>query len=185
MISHTIMQRIKSLFFKESVRRWHFKDIIIESGLSRERVNFFLKQLLNEKLIKRIKPKGKMPYYLANRKTESFRSKKRLFGLNLLEKSGLYNEILSIKEIKTAILFGSFSRGDWNNSSDIDLFIFGNCDKLEKGKIELKLKKQIQLFNYNNLTDIKKELDSNLIPNIIKGFNIKGDLEPFKVIING
>ncbi len=65
------------------------------------------------------------------------------------------------------------------------MFIFGNCDKLEKGKIELKLKKQIQLFNYNNLTDIKKELDSNLIPNIIKGFNIKGDLEPFKVIING
>ena len=89
--------------------------------------------------------------------------------------------IKSIKSIKTAIIFGSYSRGDWNKSSDIDLFVFGNVGNFDKAKFELKLKKEIQVFHYTKIKKIKEKLDSNLIPNIIKGFNIKETLEPFEV----
>ena len=126
-----------------------------------------------------------MPYYVANKQNEDFNQEKRLFGIELLRKNGLYREINSIKEIKSAILFGSFSRGDWNKESDVDLFIFGDATKFDKGKIEHKLRREIQLFNYKDIKILKKELDQKVITNIVKGFNIKGELEPFKVEING
>jgi len=185
MIYHTKMQEnIKAIFFNETLRRWHFEDIVRESKASRERVNHFLKKLVREKFIIKVKPTKKMPYYLANRDYPEFRSEKRIYGLKLLEQIGLFNHLNLLNDIKTAILFGSFVRGDWNKSSDIDLFIYGDTKYFEKGKLEAKIKREIQVFDYQEPKKIKKELDPNLIQNIIKGFNIKGGLEPFEVVLN-
>lgn len=177
-------EMIKKLFFEESLRQWHFEDILKEAKISRERTNHFLKILLKQKLITRTKPKGKMPYYTANTTDQKFRSEKRIYGLALLEKTGLFEHLNSLPKIRTAILFGSFSRGDWNKSSDIDLFIYGNAEDFEKGKMEKKIKKEIQLFSYSQPEEIRKELEPKLISNIAKGFSIKGKLEPFEVEIN-
>ncbi|MDP3699234.1 MAG: nucleotidyltransferase domain-containing protein [Nanoarchaeota archaeon] len=176
--------KIKELFFNDTLRRWHFEAILRESGLSRERVNHFLKELLKEKLILRVKKKGKMPYYLANRDSAKFRSEKRLYGLNILEQSGLFENLTSRKGIKTAILFGSFARGDWSKSSDIDLFIYGDDTEFEKGLYETRLHRDIQVFAYQNTKMLKKYLDPTVIPNIAKGFFITGSVEPFEVKIH-
>lgn len=175
---------LEALFFHDSLRRWHFESLVAESGLSRERVNYFLKQLVKKGLIIRVKPRGKMPYHVADRNSPAFRSKKRLYGLSLLEQSGLFGHLCSCQGIKTAILFGSFSRGDWGRTSDIDLFIYGDDTEFMKGEFESKLKKEIQLFSYQKPQKIKKQLDPKVIPNIINGFNIKGSVEPFEVIIH-
>ncbi len=175
--------KIKELFFNDTLRRWHFEAILRESGLSRERVYHFLKELLKEKLILRIKKKGKMPYYLANRDSAKFRSEKRMYGLTMLEQSGLFENLNSCKSIKTAILFGSFARGDWSRSSDVDIFIYGDDAEFEKGRYESKLHRDIQLFVYQNTKILKKELDSKVIPNIAKGFFITENVEPFEIKI--
>ncbi|MEK6809175.1 MAG: nucleotidyltransferase domain-containing protein [Nanoarchaeota archaeon] len=178
------MKKIKEFFFNETLRRWHFEALLQESGLSRERVNHFLKELLKEKLIMRVKKKGKMPYYLANRDLAKFRSEKRLYGLTMLEQSGLFEKLNSCKGIKTAILFGSFARGDWSKSSDIDLFIYGDDTEFEKGLYEQKLHRDIQIFAYQTTAVLKKELDQTVIPNIAKGFFITESAEPFEVKIH-
>ena len=184
MIFHTKMNKVKKLFLNETLRRWHFEAVVRGSGMSRERVNYFLKKLVKEKFILKVKPKGKMPYYLANRDSLTFRFDKKFYGLEIIKQTGLFEHINSLKNVKTAILFGSFSRGDWNKSSDIDLFIYGNSENFEKGKFENKIKREIQLFSYYNIKKMKKELEPKLIPNIIKGFNIKGNLKPFEVRLN-
>ena len=173
--------KLKFLFFNESLRRWHFEDIVNVSELSRGRVNYFLKQMLSARLIIRTKPKGRMPYYTANRESPKFRAEKRLYGLMLLEKSGLFGHITADSGIKTAIIFGSFSRGDWNRSSDIDLFIYGNDRNFNKAEFERKMKRKIQLFSFKDAGKMKKQLDANLLPNIAKGFSIKESIEPFEV----
>ncbi len=178
------MEKIKALFFEETLKHWHFEEIVKASRLSRERVNYFLKQLLKNELIIKVKPKVKMPYYIANREDARFRSEKRFYGLILIEKAGLFQHLNTLKEVKTAILFGSFSRGDWNKSSNIDLFIYGDAKDFDMIKFEKILKREVQLFEYSNASLIKKELDAKLLPNIAKGFNIKGSLEPFEVTIN-
>ncbi|MBI5872185.1 nucleotidyltransferase domain-containing protein [archaeon] len=179
------MNKIKKLFFCNTLRRWHFEEIVRESGMSRERVNHYLKQLVKKGFIIRAKPKGKMPYYIAQRESEIFRLEKRFYGLNTLQKSGLFEHLNSLRNVKSIVLFGSFARGDWDKSSDIDLFIFGDAGDFDKEKFEIKLEREIQLFSYKDRKLIKKELDPKLIPNIYKGFNIKGSIEPFEVKING
>lgn len=178
------MERIKALFFNNTLKRWYFKELVDLSGMSRERVNHYLKILAKGKFIARVKPLNKRPYYIARRDSEQFRLEKRFFGLNMLKESGLLESIQSITGIKSAILFGSFCRGNWDKSSDIDLFIYGDATELDKAKFESKLKHEIQLFTFNSPEDIKRELDPKVIGNITKGFNIKENLEPFKVEIN-
>jgi len=175
---------IKAIFFNDTLKRWHFEAIVKETKMSRERANYFLKQLIKERFIKRVKPKGKMPYYLANRESPKFRTEKRFFGLNLIERSGLFEHLNSLKNVKTAILFGSFARGDWSKSSDIDLFLYGDDRYFAKGEFESKIKREIQLFSYKDPNRIKKILDPKLLLNIVKGFNIKESLEPFEIMIN-
>ena len=170
-------------FFQDTLRRWSFTDLVNESGMSRERVNHYLKELLNEKFIKRIKQNSKMPYYVADRDSSKFRFEKKIYGLTLLEQSGLFDHLKSLKGVKTAILFGSFARGDCNKSSDIDLFIYGNDEEFIKGVFEHKIKREIQLFSYQNQKEIKRQLDPKLLPNIVQGFNIKESLEPFEVLL--
>src|SRR3989344_3186340 len=134
MIFHTKMENtLKGLFFNHSLKRWHFEELVRISGMSRERVSYFLKILQKEQLIIRIKPKGKMPYYEANRTSSTFRSEKRWYGLAMIAHSGLLEHLSQLPEIKTAILFGSFARGDWSASSDIDLFLYGRDANFEKG----------------------------------------------------
>lgn len=176
--------KLKPLFFNESLRRWHFEDIVKASGLSRGRVNYFLKQMFKVRLIARVKPKGRMPYYAASRDSPKFRAEKRIYGLMLLEKSGLFENISADSGIKTAILFGSFSRGDWSRSSDIDLFIYGDDRNFNKAGFEKAIKREIQLFSFNDAGEMKKQLDANLLPNIAKGFSIKESIEPFEVKLN-
>ena len=175
---------MQQLFFEQTLRHWHFEDLVKESMLSRERVNHFLKLLQKEKSMMRIKPRGKMPYYLANRENSRFRLEKQIFGLMQLEESGLFEHLISCKDIKTAIIFGSFSRGDWNISSDIDLFIYGDDKEFDKVLFERKLRRNIQMFSFQQPQKIRKELEPTIIPNIIKGFNINGTIEPFEVIIH-
>ena len=155
-----------------------------ESGLSRERVNHFLKELLRKKFIIRVKKKGKMPYYLADRDSAKFRSEKRLYGLTLLEQSGLFENLNSCKNVKTAILFGSFARGDWSKSSDIDLFIYGDDREFQKGLYEKKLHRDIQLFTYQDKKTLTKNIDPTVIPNIARGFFITESMEPFEVRVH-
>lgn len=178
------MNPLKPLFYEQTLRHWHFEALVQESKLSRERVYFYLKGLLQQKFITRVKPRGKMPYYVANRESPSFRMEKRFFGLSILQNSGLFDHIYGDPKIKTAILFGSFARGDWGKSSDVDLFIYGDDADFEKGKLEMVLRRELQVFSFNEPRKIKEELNPALIPNITKGFNIKGNLEPFGVIVH-
>ena len=173
--------RIKYLFFEGSAGHWHFEDIVRKSKISRERVNHYLKELIKEGYIKRLKPKGEMPYYTAVYDSEKFKNEKRIYGLAMLQKSGLFAHICENNEIKSAILFGSFASGYWHDESDIDLFIYGKADNFEKDKYEFILGREIQVFCYEDKDKMKKELSPGLLPNIASGFKIKGHLEPFLV----
>jgi predicted nucleotidyltransferase len=182
---HTNMQKkdnIKGLFFNYATKQWHFNELVKKSGMSRAQTNTWLKRLVKEGLIKRIKPKKKMPYYTSNYESRKYKTQKRLYALAWFEKAGFLEHLSSLKS-KTIIIFGSFARADWHDESDIDLFIYGNADAFEKGCFERKLKREIQVFHYQNVHEIQR-LDPTVIPNILSGIHIKGNIKPFEVRIN-
>lgn len=175
---------LKPLFFNETLKRWRFEELVKASGKSRERAGHFTRQLLKGGFIARVKQRRRMPYYIAKRDSPGFRAEKRLYGLAMLEQSGLLAHIAAIGEIKTAIIFGSFSSGNWHKDSDIDLFIYGDDRSLNKALFERKIKREIQLFSFRNAKEVKKQLDPALLPNIARGFSIKESMEPFEVRVN-
>lgn len=186
MLIHTIMERkenIKELFFNYSTKQWHFEELVKKSRLSRAQTNKWLQRLIKEGLIKRIKEKWKMPYYVAVYENPSFQTQKKVYALLQFQKIGFLDHLFSLKAAKTVVIFGSFARADWNNESDIDLFIYGNADDFEKGYFERKLKREIQVFQYENSSELKR-LEQSVIPNILAGIHIKGTIEPFEVAIH-
>ena len=186
MDNHTIMERkeyIKELFFNYSTKQWHFEELVNKSGLSRAQTNKWLQRLLKERLIKRVKEKNKMPYYTAEYSNPAFQMQKRTFAMLLFEKTGFLEHLSTLKDAKTVIIFGSFSRADWHNESDIDIFIYGKADDFEKGLFEKRLKREIQVFQYETPAMLKR-LEPSVIPNILAGIHIKGTIEPFEVSLH-
>ncbi|MEK6891870.1 MAG: hypothetical protein AABX25_01670, partial [Nanoarchaeota archaeon] len=74
---------VLELFFN-SPKYWHFEELVEKSGLSRDRLNYWLKKFTSQGIIKKAKPKGEMPYYTGCYDNPEFLLKKRLFALKLL-----------------------------------------------------------------------------------------------------
>jgi predicted nucleotidyltransferase len=174
---------VLELFFDNPTREWHFEEFLTEIEISRGKLDDWLKKFLKAGLIKKIREKGEMPYYISNHGYNVYKNKKRLFALNKLYDSGLLNHLSSLEDAKSVILFGSFARSDWYKNSDIDIFIYGSSRGLKIVDYELKLHRDIQVFTCASITELKKFGDG-LIRNIIKGNLIKGDIDFIKVDVN-
>lgn len=168
--------------FFNSARYWHFDELLKTAGISRSQLSLWLKKFEKEGIIKRVKPKGRMPYYMHNFDNADFRNKKKLFALKKLNDSGLLNHLASLSKASVVILFGSFSRSDWYKDSDIDIFIYGDDSDFEQGRYELKLNRDIQVHNSKNKKDLKKI--NKMLPYIISGDFIKGSIQDLGVEIN-
>jgi predicted nucleotidyltransferase len=183
----TIMEskekEIMELFFENPTREWHFEEIAKEARIARSKADRWLKKFIKARLIKRMKSRGRMPYYIGNYDAPEYRNRKKIFALNRLHESGLLNHLDSLPKARTVILFGSFSRSDWYKESDIDIFIYGNPEGLKIAKYELRLHRDIQLFICRDKKELSK-FGEGLIRNIIQGSLIKGDLDFIKVGVN-
>jgi len=176
-------EKIMDLFFENPTKEWHFEEIVRQSKIARSKAYCWLNKFIEKKLIKKYKKKYKMPYYTSNYSSSEYRNRKKLFAITKLYESGFLNHLDSLKKAKTVIIFGSFSRSDWYEKSDIDIFIYGNPEGLKIVEYELKLHRNIQLFICQNKKELSK-FGNGLIKNIIKGNLIKGDLGFIGVDIN-
>ena len=176
-------KQVAGLFFDNPTREWHFEEILKEAEITRSKADAWLKGFIKEGLIRRVKEKGKMPYFISNYTSPQYKNKKKLFALDKLYESGLLNHLDSLKKAETVILFGSFTRSDWYEKSDIDIFIYGDPEGLKIVDYELRLHREIQVFICRDKKGLYR-LGQRLIRNIIKGNLIKGNLDFIEVEIN-
>ncbi|MBI5064707.1 nucleotidyltransferase domain-containing protein [Candidatus Woesearchaeota archaeon] len=174
--------KLLDLFFNEPTKQWHFEELVKTAKINRKQVLLWLRKFTKENLIKKIKQKSKMPYYLADYGNVNYKNKKTIYSINVLYKSGFLNHIASLPKAKTVILFGSTTRWDWHAKSDVDLFVYGNPEGLQLGKYELKLGRDIQLFLCQEKKDFSN-YTTGLIKNIMNGQLIKGNLDFIEVQI--
>jgi len=175
--------KVLELFFEQPTKEWHFEEILKEAKIARSKADAWLKEFMKQGIIKRIKRKGEMPHYISNHSWPEYRNRKKIFALKTLHESGLLNHLYSLKKSKTVILFGSFTRSDWYEKSDIDIFIYGDSEGLKIAEYETRLHRDIQVFICQNKKELAR-LGKGLIRNIIKGDLIKGDLDFLEVGIN-
>ena len=115
-----------------------------------------------------------MPYYIANYQHANYQTKKKLFALQMLEKTGLLAHLTTM-DAKTVIVFGSFSRWDWYKGSDIDVFIYGG-EEPDFSTYRQKLHREIQVFTAKTKKDLKK-FHAGLLQNILEGYRVKGSFD--------
>ena len=173
-------ERVLELFFNEPSKHWHFSQIVETAKASEPSANKWLRKLLKENIIVRIKPRGKMPFFIGNFRHENYRNKKRIYAMQKLYEIGLLMKLQQLKNAKVVVIFGSFARSDWNTQSDVDIFILGDPEDLRFGTLWSGLgfqgkAREIQVHSYKSVQDTRK-IHSGLMKNVVKGYFIKGNI---------
>jgi len=111
------------------------------------------------------------PTYRANRASGLFRFYKRMDMVFRLEESGLLERLWEEFSPKAIVLFGSASKGEDIKESDVDIFILGKEKRIEMGKYERTLKRNVSLHFAESLGELPKELRNNIINGtILRGY---------------
>lgn len=93
---------------------------------------------------------------------------KRIENLKLIYESGLVEFLEESFPGTPVILFGSYSRGEDTDRSDIDIAIIGSSEKkIELTKFDKLLERTVFLHFYSSFKTIEKELKENILSGII------------------
>ena len=167
MIEKSTIEKVLAVFFENPSREFHLRELSRLLKLSMPTIISATDNLAKEKLI--IKEKGKVvTKVMANRESIYFSRYKRLYNLELVYNSNLTNFLSeAYNNPKLIILFGSFSRGEDIEKSDIDIAVITNKKlSLDLTKYEDILKKAINVHEVN-LDKISKEFKANLLNGIM------------------
>lgn len=167
---------LKLILENSPLREWRFGEVVSEAKVTRAVANKWLKKFVGEGLLKKTRQRGKFPYFSAGKDNPAYYSRKRIYALEQVHKSGLIKKLLSLKNAKAVVLFGSIIRGDWYKDSDIDIFLLGDASDFNKSLYELKLGRHIELHNFLDKREIK-EVRTGLVKNIINGYVVKGRIQ--------
>ena len=167
MIEKSTIQKVLEIFFENPSREFHLRELSRLLDLSMPTIISATDRLAKDSMI--IKEKGKViTKVLANRDSIDFTRFKRLHNLELVYESGIVNHLSeSYCQPKTIILFGSFSKGEDIEKSDIDIAAVTNKKlRLDLSKYEKNLKREISLHEIS-LDRISREFKANLLNGIV------------------
>jgi len=170
MIQKYSRYRILQEFFDFPRKNFQMREVSRRTKITQPSVINHLKALVKEELITKEK-KGTYPTFSANRDNEFFKLYKKIDLILRIKQSGLLDYIYDSCVPNCIILFGSASKGEDIEESDIDLFIQSTEKKLELNKYEKMLNRKIILFFEENFPRINTELKNNILNGIIlKGY---------------
>lgn len=111
-----------------------------------------------------------------NRENKKVFTLKRIHNLASLYENGFVSYLSDAFPGAALVLFGSYSRGNDTEESDIDIAVIGYVERrVDKAlePFEQKLKRRIQIHFFKSIKDIHK----NLRENIINGIVLKGAMK--------
>lgn len=127
---------ILKLLFLNSTKEFHMNDIARRVEIAPSTVSKEMPQLQTIGLVSR-RVQGPLVFYKINKTNVIFSEMKRIFL-----KFEMFDEILSKdlmdKDIKYALIYGSFAKGTESETSDIDLLVVGNIEEDSLLKMILK-----------------------------------------------
>jgi predicted nucleotidyltransferase len=176
MIKKSIKLKIKEYFFinPNSKNRVRELERILELPLPS--VIRYCKELNDEGFLNNLKI-GNVNFYIANKTNQNYILEKKLFNIKQVNDSGLIDYLKYELSNPIIILFGSYSKGEDIENSDIDIYIQTISKKeLKLEKFETFFKRNIQIIKFKNLKEIPNK---NLANNIINGIILNNFIEVF------
>lgn len=156
-------ERILELLFDFPTHRFHIREIARILKISAPAVSKAVYKLEKEDLIT---CKREFVFEITAKMGDKFKSLKRIHNLKKIYESGLADYLAEKFPFATIILFGSYSRGEDIEKSDIDIAILDKEKKLELEKFEKKLNRTINV-EFINFKKASLELKENLVNGIV------------------
>lgn len=177
MKTYNIKEKIKEYFFMNPTAKLRVRQIERELRLPLPSVIRYCKELEKEEILKKESVSGILTYS-ADRSSKKYLLGKKLFNMKSAFESGLVDYLIKEHSNPVIVLFGSYSKGEDLESSDIDLYIETPSKKeIKLEKFEKILKRRIQVFNHSNIKQIS---NFHLANNILNGIVLNGFIEAFK-----
>mgnify|MGYP001570880852 CR=1 FL=1 len=173
----SIKERIKEHFFINPSSKMRVREIERKLKLPLPSVIRYCKELKAEEILMQILL-GNSSFYTADKSNANFLLEKRLFNIKSIYRYNLIEFLRGELSNPSIIVFGSYSKGEDIEDSDIDLYIETSSKKeVNLAEFEKKLSRKIQLFRHKNIAKIK---NNNLINNIMNGISLNGFVEVIK-----
>ena len=158
-------------FIEDCYRRINVREYSRLMKISPPTASKILFELNKEELLLIEKDRNYIFYY-ANKNNKIFIDLSRIYWN--LRLGNLVNFLNKTLINPTIILFGSLSKAETKNDSDIDIGIIGHKKELDIKNFENNLRRKIQLFFFSSIEDIKNK---ELANNIINGYLLEGRLK--------
>lgn len=171
-------QKMLSIFFNYPTTSFSAREVARLTKITHPTVLSALNKLSKLSLVRKEITKnksgiGKNHSWMADNEKETFRQYKKLNNLKNIYLSKLISKVVRDLSPNTIVLFGSYSRGEDIEGSDIDLFVQSSEKELNLKSYEQKLHRKINITFVNNIKEIKQEL----LQNVINGVVLHGYLE--------
>ena len=177
MAAKNIKGKVKEYFFLNPTAKLRVRQIERELRSPLPSVIRYTKELEKEGILKKEETSGTV-FFSSDRTSRLFLLEKRFFNIKLIFESGLIDFLAKEYSNPIIVVFGSYSKGEDIESSDIDLYIQSASKKtVSLEKFENILKRKIQIFVYSNINKINNPHLSN---NIINGIILNNFLEVFR-----
>lgn len=171
-----IKLRIKEYFFINPGAKMRVRQIEKVLSLPLPSVIRYCKELEKEEILKIVKT-GNVVFYAADRSSETFVLEKKLFNIKQLYNLGLVDYLKRELHNPTIIVFGSYSKGEDIENSDIDLYIESTKKIVNMDKFEKILKRKLSVFVHKDIREVK---NPHLANNILNGIVLNGYMGVFK-----
>jgi predicted nucleotidyltransferase len=136
--------KILTWFLANPTQKIHFKDLCRELQLAPSTIKTYCEEFLKKDWLGEERTANLRIFYLKN-ENYVVRSLKRTYFLGLMQERKI--EILVDTNVISFALYGSHASGDYDELSDIDLFVIGKKEQVHYNltkKLEKKFGKQIQ-----------------------------------------
>ena len=181
-----VRSRLLGILFSNPEKKYYLSELARLAEASAGNVQRELERFVRDELVRREK-KGNLTFYVPNPHHALFPEIRSL----VLKTSGMEAELRRLvsarKDVRLALLYGSFARQEEKGESDVDLMVIAD-GKLEKlysslSALERKFSREINVTAYSP-QEFKKKIGSadSFIKNVLRQPHhvLKGDLREFQ-----
>ncbi|MBI4167907.1 MAG: nucleotidyltransferase domain-containing protein [Candidatus Aenigmarchaeota archaeon] len=155
-------------FFEDCYRRVNVREYARIMGISPPTASKLLNDFARDKLLMKDAYKNYILFY-ANKESGDFIDLSRLYWRRKLVK---ITEMIGSRLVSPlVVLFGSLSKAEVKEDSDVDLAVFGGKKQIDLSLFEKNIRRDINVLWFESFADLKnKELGNN----IINGYVLRG-----------
>ena len=162
------------MFFDQPTKLFQLREISRLAKIGLPSVINHVEKLEKYGFVKKEK-KSVYESHIANKENDIYKLYKKLDIVLRLNESGFVEYLISNATPNAIILFGSASRGEDIESSDVDIFVLAKEENLNLKEFEKYIKRKINIYFESNIKNLSKEL----LNNIINGIKLYGYLKVF------